>query len=56
MIQTFTNGERHHRPIVAPQMLGHVVAGCSVHLNEKRYNYRHDSVLLNIVKPIKAQK
>ena len=36
-----------------PQTLGHVVAGCSVHLNEKRYNYRHDSVLLNIVKSIK---
>ena len=29
------------------------MAGCSVHLNEKRYNYRHDSVLLNIVKSIK---
>ena len=36
-----------------PQTLGHVVAGCSVHLNEKRYNYRHDSVLLNIIKSIK---
>ena len=35
-----------------PQTLGHVVAGCSVHLNEKRYNYRH-LVLLNIVKSIK---
>ena len=31
-----------------PQMLGHVVAGCVVHLNKKRYNYCHDSVLLNI--------
>ena len=37
-----------------PQTLGHVVAGCSVHLNEKRYNYRQDSVLLNIVKLIKS--
>ena len=36
-----------------PQTLGHVVAGCSVHLNEKRYSYRHHSVLLNIVKSIK---
>ena len=39
-----------------PQTLGHVVAGCSVHLNEKRYNYRHDSVLLNIVKSIKSSE
>ena len=39
-----------------PQMLGHVVAGCSVHLNEKRYNYRHDSVLLNIVRSIKSSE
>ena len=38
------------------QTLGHVVAGCSVHLNEKRYNYRHDSVLLNIVKSIKSSE
>ena len=39
-----------------PQTLGHVVAGCSVHLSEKRYNYRHDSVLLNIVKSIKSSE
>ena len=39
-----------------PQTLGHVVAGCSVHLNEKRYNYRHDSVLLNIVKSTKSSE
>ena len=39
-----------------PQMLGHVVAGCSVHLNEERYNYHHDSVLLNIVKSIKSSE
>ena len=37
-------------------MLGHVVAGYSVRLNEKRYNYRHDSVLLNIVKSIKSSE
>ena len=35
-----------------PQTLGHVVGGCKVHLNEKRYNYRHDSVLLNILKAL----
>ena len=39
-----------------PQTLGHVVAGCSVHLNEKRYNYRHDSVLLKIVKSNKSSE
>ena len=38
-----------------PQTLGHVVAGCSVHLNEKRYKYQ-DSVLLNIVKSIKSSE
>ena len=30
------------------QTLGHVVAGCETSLREKRYNYRHDSVLLNL--------
>ena len=39
-----------------PQTLGYVVAGCSVHLNKKIYNYRHDSVLLNIVKSIKGSE
>ena len=34
------------------QTLGHVVAGCPVHLDERRYNWRHDSVLLNIMKLI----
>ena len=33
-----------------PQTLGHVMGGCKVHLKEKRYNYRHDSVLLNVIK------
>ena len=35
-----------------PQTLGHVIGGCQIHLKEKRYNYRHDSILLNIVKSI----
>ena len=35
-----------------PQTLGHVVAGCTTHLIEKRYNFRHDSILINIVKCI----
>ena len=30
------------------QSLGHVVSGCSISLNEKRYNWRHDSFLLNL--------
>lgn len=28
-----------------PQTLGHIVGGCNVYLNEKRYNWRHDSIL-----------
>ena len=32
------------------QTLGHVIGGCSVALVEKRYNWRHDSILLNIAK------
>ena len=35
-----------------PQTLGHVVASCVTSLNEKRYNFHHDSVLLNIVRGI----
>ena len=27
------------------QTLGHVVGGCKVSLDEKRYNWRHDSIL-----------
>ena len=34
------------------QTLGHVVAGCPVHLDERRCNWRHDSILLNIMKLI----
>ena len=33
----------------SPQTLGHVIGGCKIHLNESRYNYRHDSILLCIV-------
>ena len=36
----------------SPQTLGHVISGCKVHLNELRYNFRHDSILLNIVKSV----
>jgi len=32
------------------QTLGHVIGGCQVALHEKRYNWRHDSILLNIAK------
>ena len=32
------------------QTLGHVIGGCKVALHEKRYNWRHDSILLNIAK------
>ena len=37
-----------------PQTLGHVVTGCVMALNEKRYNYRHDSILLNIIRSIES--
>ena len=36
-----------------PQTLGHVIGGCANHLNEGRYNYRHDSIVTNLVKTIK---
>ena len=34
------------------QTLGHVIASCVTSLNEKRYNFRHNSILLNIVRCI----
>ena len=34
------------------QTLGHVIGGCLTALEEKRYNWRHDSVLQNIVKSL----
>ena len=37
------------------QTLGHVIGGCETALLESRYNWRHDSVLLNIYKTIKSQ-
>ena len=36
-----------------PQTLGHVIGGCIKHLYEGRYNYRHDSIVTNLVKTIK---
>ena len=30
------------------QSLGHVVAGCETSLREKPFNYRHDSIPLNL--------
>ena len=30
------------------QTLGHVVAGCETSFREKRCNYHHDSILLNL--------
>ena len=34
------------------QTLGHVIGGCAIALQQKRYNWRHDSVLLNIIKSL----
>ena len=41
------------------QTLGHVVGGCKTALDQKRYNWRHDSilaVLLNVIKTAKKHK
>ena len=35
-----------------PETLNHVVARCKTYLDEKRYNWRHDSVLLLIAKTL----
>ena len=37
------------------QILGHVIGGCKTALLESRYNWWHDSILLNIYKTIKSQ-
>ena len=38
------------------QTLGHVVVGCETSLREKRYNFRHDSVLLNLGRILESTK
>ena len=38
------------------QTLGPVVAGCETSLREKPYNYRHDSILLNLVRILESIK
>ena len=37
------------------QTRGHGIGGCEIALLESRYNWRYDSVLLNIYKTIKSQ-
>ena len=37
------------------QTPGHVIGGCKIALLESRYNWCHDSILLNIYKTIKSQ-
>ena len=37
------------------QTRGHGIGGCETALLESRYNWRHNSVLLNIYKTIKSQ-
>ena len=37
------------------QILGHVIGECKTALLESRYNWWHDSILLNIYKTIKSQ-
>ena len=36
------------------QTSGYAVAGCPVQLHERRYDWRHDLILLNIAKLVKA--
>ena len=38
------------------QTLQHVISSCKISLSEKRWNYRHDSILLNIAKFISKIK
>ena len=38
------------------QTLGHVVAGCKTSLREKSYNYRHNSILLNLGRILESIK
>ena len=38
------------------QTLGHVIGGCETALLVSRYNWRHDSILMNIYKIIKSQR
>ena len=35
------------------QTLQHLVSGCKIHLNEKRYTWRHDSILTTIATYLK---
>ena len=38
------------------QTLGHVVGGCKTALDEKRYNWRYDSILAVLLNFIKRDK
>ena len=38
------------------QILGYVLAGCETSLREKRYNYRHASILLNLGRILESIK
>ena len=38
------------------QTLGHIIGGCNLFLEEGRYNFRHDSILLNILKLIQPKE
>ena len=38
------------------QTLGRVIGGCEIALREKRYNFRHDSILLNLGKILESVK
>ena len=36
------------------QTLGHIVEGCNNHLREGRFNWRHDSILVNLANSLKV--
>ena len=55
----YTNGAKQHLYVCIVnknQTLGHVVAGCETLLREKRYKYRHDSILLNLARILESVK
>ena len=59
MHPTCTNGAKQHHVYLhcnKNQTLGHMVAWCQTSLREKRYNYRHDSILLNIGRILESVK
>ena len=43
-----TSNSQNYNHCHNPQTLGHIVGGCKTFLQEKRYNWRHDSIILSL--------